>query len=94
MWTCLALVLLLTRHLVAQLLTSEPAVQSMVQTLLTIYLLAGYPDNVSNVMGATLRGIGKQKAPAAVYLVSFYLIMLPVGCMLVSLRWWGNSLHV
>lgn len=80
MWTCLAITVLLTKGLVAHLLTSDAALQSMVQTLLAIYLLAGYPDNISNVIGSTLRGMGKQKAPVLVYLFSLYFVMLPAGC--------------
>ncbi|CAE7872195.1 Slc47a2, partial [Symbiodinium microadriaticum] len=83
MWTVLAVILLVMRDFVPKLLTSKEAVQDLVQKLLTIYLLAGYPDNMQNVMGATLRGMGKQKAASVVYLISFYVIMLPVGCALV-----------
>ena len=80
MWTCLAITVLLTKGPVAHLLTSDAALQSMVQTLLAIYLLADYPDNISNVIGSTLRGMGKQKAPVLVYLFSLYFVMLPAGC--------------
>ena len=33
-------------------------VQSLVQKLLMIYVLAGYADSAQNVMGSTLRGVG------------------------------------
>ena len=37
--------------------------------LINIYCVAGYFDNVQNVIGGALRGVGINQAPAAVYLI-------------------------
>ena len=37
--------------------------------LINIYCVAGYFDNVQNVLGGALRGVGINQAPAAVYLI-------------------------
>lgn len=37
--------------------------------LINIYCVAGYFDNVQNVIGGALRGVGINQAPAVVYLI-------------------------
>lgn len=83
MWTLLALILVTLGKFVVKLLTSNEAVQDITVVLINIYCVAGYFDNVQNVIGGALRGVGINQAPAAVYLICYYLIMLPVGCCFV-----------
>ena len=83
MWTVLALILVTLGKFVVKLLSSDPHVQDITVNLINIYCVAGYFDNVQNVMGGALRGVGINQAPAAVYLICYYLIMLPVGCCFV-----------
>eukprot|EP00435_Cladocopium_sp_Y103_P021531 s845_g5.t1 len=83
MWTVLALILVTLGKFVVKLLTSNEAVQDITVVLINIYCVAGYFDNVQNVIGGALRGVGINQAPAAVYLICYYLIMLPVGCCFV-----------
>jgi len=81
-WSALALLLLALRSIIPRLLASDLEVQSLVQKLLMIYVLAGYADSAQNVMGSTLRGVGRQTTAVVIYLVSFYAVMLPLGCVL------------
>eukprot|EP00913_Durusdinium_trenchii_P010992 g10317.t1 len=72
-----------SRAYVVVLLTADPDVQAITVQLIKIYCVAGYFDNIQNVIGGALRGVGINKLPAAVYLVCYYLIMLPLGCYMV-----------
>ncbi|CAK9035302.1 unnamed protein product [Durusdinium trenchii] len=83
LWTVLAIILLTGVKYVVVLLTADPDVQAITVQLIKIYCVAGYFDNIQNVIGGALRGVGINKLPAAVYLVCYYLIMLPLGCYMV-----------
>merc|ERR1712100_914982 len=52
------------------------------QELLTIFAIAGFLDTTQNVMGGALRGLLMPQKAALVYLVSFYIVMLPIGIVL------------
>jgi MATE family multidrug resistance protein len=98
-WTATALVIFFSRGFIAEAYSEIPKVQEIMQKLILIYLFAGYFDNTQNIMGGALRGLGQVTLPAIVYLVSFYCLMLPVGCALawyahmgVSGIWWSMAI--
>ena len=47
--------------------------------LLLIYSIQGFFDASQNVMSQVLRGLGEVRIPSMTYLVSYYLVMLPIA---------------
>ena len=55
--------------IISVLITSKGLQNESQVVLINIYCVAGYFDNVQNVIGGALRGVGINQAPAAVYLI-------------------------
>jgi len=80
-WTLESAVIFLVHDKIAAAYTDDLVVDSIMSQLLVIYLIAGYFDSAQNVMGACLRGMGWVRLPAAIYLLVYYGVMLPVSCV-------------
>merc|ERR1711918_254598 len=61
--------------------TGRSSVRAVLEVLLCIFAVAGFCDSSQNVMGGILRGIGSQRLAAGVYVVAFYVVMLPAACV-------------
>lgn len=95
-WTSIVAAVWLSGDAIPKLMTNDVAVQQSMLELMHIYLLAGFTDTTQNVMGGCLRGAGYLRLATAVYLISFYLVMLPIACLFTwALRmgvdgvWWS-----
>lgn len=80
-WTVLAIGTLLGRGLLAEAYSSDHEVQELMQKLLCVFALVGFFDTSQNIMGAGLRGMGLQTVAAWTYIIMFYGVMLPIGCV-------------
>lgn len=86
-WTVIAVFTECGSGLVASAYCADPEVQLVMRRLLYIYGAAGYFDTLQNVMGGAVRGLGRPEVAAAIYLFSFYGVMLPAGC---ALAFWAD----
>mmetsp|Transcript_110011 Transcript_110011/g.200226 ORF Transcript_110011/g.200226 Transcript_110011/m.200226 type:complete len:484 (+) Transcript_110011:63-1514(+) len=98
-WTITALAIVALRTPLAMALSHDAAVQDLIKALLLIYSGQGFFDATQCVMGSILRGLGNMKVPSVTYLVSYYLVMLPIGIffafpchMGVSGVWWSMGI--
>lgn len=81
LWLCLAIVMFTGRKVISTMYSADHAVQDLECTLLSIFALVGFFDATQNVMGGALRGLGKQNLAVGVYVLAFYGLMLPLGCL-------------
>merc|ERR1712008_472547 len=71
------------------LLTSNLPVQQLLSQLLPIYALMGFADSVQTILCAIIRALRWPFAASAVYVVVYYLIMVPVAWMVAFHSRWG-----
>lgn len=64
---------------VANVFTSDPAVQETLSSIFRIYALGGFMDTAQNVLGGVMRGIGRPVAASFTYLALYYLLALPLA---------------
>jgi MATE family multidrug resistance protein len=81
-----ALAFTLLRHELPRLYSSEPSVIAVAATLLPIAAAFQLFDGVQVVAGAILRGMGRPDAGAALSLIGYYVIALPLA-YLVGFVW-------
>lgn len=81
-WSAVASFMVFGGKLLASMYVPAGAVSDLMQSLLVIYACAGFFDTTQNVMAGALRGMGKMAITSAVYVLAYYGLMLPVGCML------------
>lgn len=98
-WLAVASLILCFRSSIASIYVRDEAVAVLMRTLLTIFAFAGLFDTTQNVLGGIFRGMGRTMFTSAVYIVAYYGLMLPVGCMLafhggfgVRGLWWAFGL--
>ena len=65
-----------------QLFTDDKEILWWVSTLLIIYSLTSFMDNIQNIFSATLRSVGKERVATLIFILSFYLIGFPIGLVL------------
>eukprot|EP00746_Dinoflagellata_sp_MGD_P035274 gnl/MRDRNA2_/MRDRNA2_184332_c0_seq1.p1 gnl/MRDRNA2_/MRDRNA2_184332_c0~~gnl/MRDRNA2_/MRDRNA2_184332_c0_seq1.p1 ORF type:complete len:219 (-),score=41.14 gnl/MRDRNA2_/MRDRNA2_184332_c0_seq1:92-658(-) len=81
MWTALAAIMLFGRKTLAAIYSDDQAVQAVISKLLSIFAVVGFADSTQTVLAGGLRGLGKQEFAGAVYLLAYYGLMLPLGCI-------------
>lgn len=81
-WLVVASITILCRSSIAAAFTKHNSVQRLISTLLVISMVAGFGDSFQNVMGGVFRGLGKTKTASIIYLVCWYLVMLPTALLL------------
>ncbi|KAJ2805735.1 ethionine resistance protein [Coemansia guatemalensis] len=76
--------------------TSDPAVVPEVRKIITISYIFTTFNGLNAVLGAIMRGLGRQKTSAAIHLLGYHLCAIPLGAYLgfglkmqVSGLWWG-----
>lgn len=82
LWLVLAALIVVLNGPIAAAYSINSEVQDTMHTLFCIFAISGFADTTQNVMGGALRGIGLADTAAFIYLVSFYFVMLPIGCIL------------
>jgi len=78
-WILISLVTLVFSKQITATLSNDAEVQGIMRVLLLIYMAQGFVDASQNTMGIILRGLGEMVIPSMTYLVSFYLVMLPLA---------------
>jgi len=81
-WSIIAGTTLAGSSAIASLYVRRGAVHDLMQSLLIVFAFVGFADTTQNVMAGALRGMGKMAASSLVYVVSYYGLMLPIGCLL------------
>ncbi|CAE8698454.1 unnamed protein product [Polarella glacialis] len=91
-WLCVAYVLLiwlflsffavLWRDRIAAAYTRDAGVALIVSRLLVVNAVAGIFDGSQTVLGGVFRGLGRLRAASFIYLVCFYMLMLPAALLL------------
>ena len=82
-WNALAALVFITlRHLIPTFFTSNAEVVATTSTLLVFAALYQLSDGIQNVSVGILRGIQDVKIIMPIALVSYWLLNLPVGCLL------------
>ena len=84
----MALLLILTRHLVPYIYISDPQVVAQASTLLLIAALFQVSDGLQVVGLGALRGLEDVKVPSVVALLAYWAVALPLGYFL------GFKLHL
>ncbi|MCC3152348.1 MATE family efflux transporter [Hymenobacter sp. BT770] len=84
----MALLLILTRHLVPYIYISDPQVVAQASTLLLIAALFQVSDGLQVVGLGALRGLEDVKVPSVVALLAYWAVALPLGYFL------GFKLHM
>jgi multidrug resistance protein, MATE family len=85
---CSGLVFVSVPRLIARLFTPNPAVVQMGAELLLVAAAFQLFDGMQTVATGALRGTGDTKTPMIANLVAYWLIGLPLGCVLCfKLRW-------
>mmetsp|Transcript_114058 Transcript_114058/g.362628 ORF Transcript_114058/g.362628 Transcript_114058/m.362628 type:complete len:511 (+) Transcript_114058:95-1627(+) len=82
MWSVIALFTVLGRGVLSKVYTNDPEIEDVMQKLLCIFAVAGYFDSSQNVMGGALRGMGRTTVAVKTYIVAYWIVMLPCGCLL------------
>lgn len=84
------LILMLTRHDFARLFNSDDeAVVRLTAQVLPYVALFQIADGLNGSCGGSLRGTGRQHLGAAVNLIAYYCLALPLGIYLAFPRSWG-----
>ncbi|CAG8561462.1 4914_t:CDS:2 [Cetraspora pellucida] len=78
---CNAMVLLYFRESLGYFFTHDEDVVKMVASILPLAAIFQFSDSVGNIGSGVLRGQGRLKMVAAIFLPAFYLIGLPLGLM-------------
>lgn len=91
-WCFMASALFFGAPLIASVYTNKDDVRDAMLPLLHIFAGAGFFDSTQNVEGGVLRGMGYQRSAAAVYLICFFGVMLPLGIFLGFQRSWLTML--
>ncbi|CAG8531125.1 757_t:CDS:2 [Scutellospora calospora] len=77
--TCNALILLNFKEPLGRLFTNDEDVVNMVASILPLAAIFQLSDGIGNIGSGVLRGQGRLKMVAAIFLPAFYLIGLPLG---------------
>lgn len=98
-WAVLAGCIALGHSVIAKAYSQDVHVQRVMHTLLLILCTIGFPDSCQTTLGGVLRGLGKLQSASIIYLVSFYLVMLPSALLLafplgcgVEGVWWATGI--
>lgn len=81
-WSVVAGTIFAGHSVIASLYVPKGTVSNLMQSLLIIFGCVGFVDTTQNVMAGALRGMGKMTVSSVVYMLSYYGLMLPVGCLL------------
>jgi len=81
-WSLIAVGIVVGREKLATSYSDRNDVQVIMKRLLVIYAFAGFFDSTQNVMNGVLRGLGMQKVTTVVFILTFYVVMLPLGSLL------------
>jgi MATE family multidrug resistance protein len=79
---CNALILFFSRKVIGNVFTNNSDIISIVISVLPIGAMFQIFDGTQVSLGGILRGIGKQKISAIANFISYYVIGLPMGCLL------------
>ncbi|CAG8677649.1 23003_t:CDS:2 [Dentiscutata erythropus] len=79
--TCNAMILLCFKDSIGYFFTHDEDVVKMVASILPLAAIFQLSDGVGNIGSGVLRGQGRLKIVAAIFLPAFYLIGLPLGLM-------------
>ncbi|CAG8573495.1 7506_t:CDS:2 [Dentiscutata heterogama] len=79
--TCNAMILLCFKDSIGYFFTHDDDVVKMVASILPLAAIFQLSDSVGNIGSGVLRGQGRLKMVAAIFLPAFYLIGLPLGLM-------------
>lgn len=80
-------VLMATRHVFAKIFNDDAAVVELTAQVLPYVALFQVADGLNGSCGGSLRGMGRQHIGAAVNIVSYYAIALPLGIWLAFHGW-------
>jgi MATE family multidrug resistance protein len=77
-----SVLLVIGRHAIASLYTSDPAVLELATSLMLLIALYQIVDDTHATMGGTLRGYKDTRAPMVYALIGYWLLALPLGAVL------------
>lgn len=97
----LSIILLPTRHILADLFSNDDEVALLVSKLIPISCLFMLGDASHATTGGILRGLGRQKLVFVLNILSFWLLQIPIGAILtfttdigVKGLWWGMNIGI
>jgi multidrug resistance protein, MATE family len=70
------------RKLIPQLMTHDQAINELATRLLLVAAVFQIPDGVNATVQATFRGSGRQSMGAAINFVAYYVLGIPVACLM------------
>jgi MATE family multidrug resistance protein len=75
-------ILFISRNAFAKLFSDDPCVVELTAQVMPYVALSRVTDGLNGSCSDCLRGMGRHKAGAAINLISYYLIALPLGIWL------------
>ena len=85
----IALVLFFFRNQVVSLFTKEPAVLAITVVIFKILAFVHIPDGGQGFVQGMIRALGQQRKAAFIAIGCYYLISIPLACILVYGFDWG-----
>jgi MATE family multidrug resistance protein len=79
---CLAIFLFLLKEKIVTCFTSNTTIQTIALPALMVLAIALIPDCVTYIQVGIMRGLGKQKMAAVIQIIGFFVISIPIGCVL------------
>lgn len=79
---CLSCLLFLMRNKIVTYFTSNTTIQTIALPALLVLAIALIPDCIIYCQVGVMRGLGKQKMAAWIQIAGFFVISIPIGCVL------------